>query len=841
MLVLNLYAQVEERCATELHYLQLKQRGQILEDRTHFEEWLQNKINEKQRTQQFGIESEASQTIIIPVVVHVIHNGEAIGSGTNIPDAQIHSQISVLNKDFKRQNTDANETPAEFLPVAGSWDIEFVLAKRDPEGLATNGITRTRGSKSVWQFSDDTELKSMSYWPAEDYLNIWVADLAGNLTGYAQFPVSDLPGLETSSENRLTDGVVIDFRYFGSTDDGDFNVSNNFNKGRTGTHEVGHFFGLLHIWGLSTSCNSSDFVDDTPTQQSPTSGCPTHPRASCNSNDMFQNYMDYTVDRCMNIFSAGQVMRMQTILENSPRRNSLINSQGAELPVISDLDLGIRQIVSPGSSACPGQVIPQIELRNYGNQFINSARIELMVNDILLETLNLTLNLSNLETSTVSFQAVNINSNVSTSFQFEITEVNNISDENPANNTASIIVKTPAIAELPLFENFDQIPDNWQIINPDNKITWQATNAPKALPNNRAAFIDFYTNENKGERDYLLTPVFDFSQINLAFLSFDMAYARFPNVNADSLLVVVSTGCNFKFGNPSKNYIFRTGGQAMQTTVSTTSASFVPTGEDQWRRININMADFIGEQQVQIAFVGVNGYGNNLYLDNVSIIISEEEDIALERIISPNFVSCNQSPELRVNIQNTGTIPINSFKASVNINNNEQIFNFTNVELQALEEREFVITLLNLANGIYNLEVELLEPNDRTDSNQSNNKLNSSFAINTDVEISPLRLNFNNGIPDSWISLSPEQANTWQATLPNNHLFFNGWDNPSPHTTAWFVSPRINFSETEKASLFFDVSYGLTASKGTETLQVWASEDCGLTYTRLVYQKSGNA
>src|SRR5690606_26343498 len=108
----------------------------------------------------------------VPVVVHVIHNGEPVGVGANIPDAQILSQLQVLNEDFKRLNADASETPAMFAPVAGSLDIEFVMAKQDPEGLATNGIVRVQGTKSSYSLEDNYLLKSESYWPAEDYINI---------------------------------------------------------------------------------------------------------------------------------------------------------------------------------------------------------------------------------------------------------------------------------------------------------------------------------------------------------------------------------------------------------------------------------------------------------------------------------------------------------------------------------------------------------------------------------------------------------------------------------------------------------------------------------------------
>ncbi|MBL4576973.1 MAG: T9SS type A sorting domain-containing protein [Flavobacteriales bacterium] len=255
-------------------------------------------------------QSQAVKTI--PVVVHIVYNL----SSQNISDAQVQSQLAVLNADFRRTNSDASNTPNYFANIAADIQIEFCLAVRDPSGNPTTGITRTQTSSS--SFSTNNYVKYSSYggktaWPAGDYLNLWVCNLGGGTLGYAQFP----------GGAAATDGVVIDYAYFGSGGSAQY----PYNKGRTATHEVGHWLNLRHIWGDSYCGN--DYVGDTPTQSSDNGGCPGFPRSSCNNySDMFMNYMDYTNDACMNAFTAGQSSRMNALFSSGGYRVSLLNSQG---------------------------------------------------------------------------------------------------------------------------------------------------------------------------------------------------------------------------------------------------------------------------------------------------------------------------------------------------------------------------------------------------------------------------------------------------------------------------------------------------------------------------------
>ncbi len=252
--------------------------------------------------------------VTIPTVVHVVHRT----ADENISNAQINSQIAVLNKDFTATNADLNKVPAPFEPLVGNPQIKFALASTDPAGNATSGITRTQTTAT--SFGIDNGVKSpatggVKPWDTTRYLNIWVCTLGDDLLGYAQFPGGP----------PETDGVVILNTAFGTTG----TASDPFHKGRTTTHEVGHYLNLSHIWGESriSNCTDSDFVDDTPNQFGPNRSKPTFPKLSCNNapnGDMFMNYMDYVDDEAMFMFTLQQVSRMQATLAGA--RKTLVSS-----------------------------------------------------------------------------------------------------------------------------------------------------------------------------------------------------------------------------------------------------------------------------------------------------------------------------------------------------------------------------------------------------------------------------------------------------------------------------------------------------------------------------------
>lgn len=274
-------------------------------------EYRTRRLEAEDQTRQ-SIQSGAAMRVVaklitIPVVVHVIYRADE----QNVSDAQVKSQIKVLSRDFRAKNADKRNVPAVWKGLLTDANIEFALATDDPDGKKTSGITRT--ATTVDSFGLDNGVKSkktggVDPWPTDRYLNMWVCLLRDGLLGYAQFPGGP----------AATDGVVILSTAFGTQG----TAQAPFNKGRTATHEVGHFLGLRHIWGDRNDCSGNDFVADTPSAQQANMGKPNFPHITCNNGpngDMFMNYMDYVDDEAMFMFTSGQVARMNATLAG-PRK-----------------------------------------------------------------------------------------------------------------------------------------------------------------------------------------------------------------------------------------------------------------------------------------------------------------------------------------------------------------------------------------------------------------------------------------------------------------------------------------------------------------------------------------
>ncbi|MBL7732724.1 MAG: T9SS type A sorting domain-containing protein [Chitinophagaceae bacterium] len=259
--------------------------------------------------------------IKIPVVVHILYHTPE----QKISDAVVQSQIDALNKYFRKRNADTASIPAYFRSLAADCEIEFQLAISDPRRRSTNGITRKYTPVTKWTADDKMKFAAemgADAWDTRSYLNIWVCNL-DKFAGYATLPGTDIS----------KDGLVISFAAFGITGSG-------YGQGKTAVHEVGHWLNLKHLWG-DAYCGD-DGVDDTPKQASYTIGCPNTVRVTCGNaphGDMFMNFMDFTGDECLKMFTQGQKARMRSLFEAGGPRQLLLSSKGLDMPLFSEIPL----------------------------------------------------------------------------------------------------------------------------------------------------------------------------------------------------------------------------------------------------------------------------------------------------------------------------------------------------------------------------------------------------------------------------------------------------------------------------------------------------------------------
>ncbi len=340
--------------------------------------WLQQKIAEMKQQQ---AEGKMQQTVLtIPIIFHIFTSGSG---ATNVAASHIQHQVDQLNLDY------GNLSGSSYA-VAANTQIQFCLALVDESGntLAEPGIERIT-SYGAGPFADtdfENGMKAATIWDPTQYFNVWVANLSGGLLGYAQFPSSSgLSGLSSNGGSANTDGVVILHTSLGSVANPN-SAGGVYGMGRTLTHESGHWLGLRHIWG-DGGCSVDDFCNDTPKSDASNFGCPNtnsctdsygSPWPTANPVDMVENYMDYTDDSCMDTYTADQATRIQTVMANSPRRNTLNAASATKCNVVTYAnDAGINGISDPSGSICASStsITPTVTLQNSGTSTLTSVTI----------------------------------------------------------------------------------------------------------------------------------------------------------------------------------------------------------------------------------------------------------------------------------------------------------------------------------------------------------------------------------------------------------------------------------------------------------------------------------
>ncbi len=520
---------------------------------------------------------------VIPVVVHIIHNGGA----ENISEAQIQSQIQVMNEDFgKLTGTNGDGAGVD-------TQVRFFLANLDPQGRCTNGIVRIKSPLANHQTYQRALLKELSFWDNSRYLNIYVVrNISGNVAGYSSFPGG--PADE--------DGMVVQHTFFGK-----IGTAANY-LGRTTTHEIGHWFGLYHTFNNFCGddiCTDGDYVCDTPPAESPNFSCNT--RNTCHNDepdldDQKENYMDYTPGSCKNLFTEGQKMRIQATLDEIRTEiwseENLLSTGYDSVYVVPDICPVTSNFVSLTREICFGNSVNFIDISlnnatEWQWQFPggNPATSDEQNPTITYDSIGL-------------YDVVLIASDGITTDTFLI--------ENYIN------VGAPGIGDnLAYSEQFDEglyPPAGITINNPDGGITWELDSLA-STSGMYSMRINNLINTNYGTVDEIILPYLNFSSASpdsILYMKFKWAYAKSDPSFSDEMLVLLSRDCGTTF-----NQVFRRSGNPLATGPTQTT-SFVPDST-QWKEAFILLSNYRSESYVQVKIVNVTDGGNNLYIDDLYI------------------------------------------------------------------------------------------------------------------------------------------------------------------------------------------------------------------------------
>ena len=560
--------------------------------------------------------SEKAGPRIIPVVFHILY----AGGSENITKAQVLDQVTIMNEDFRRLNADAANTPAAFDSVAADCNIEFVLANLDPEGKCTDGITRTYSTRTV-SATNQNGAKSVIYWNRDNYLNVWVVRSIGSISnlgmvlGYAQFPLGGL---------TATDGIVVRSDYIGSIG------SSSGNVGRTVTHEVGHWLGLRHIWG-DEDCGS-DLVFDTPVHKDANFGCFTYPKFNtCADGDtargeMFMNYMDYSNDECMNMFSKGQKAIMDFVLEG-PESGVV---QGFRENLWSPANLAITGVVNDPPIACE----PKADFFANRVMLCEGTSVTFTDNSYngTISSRNWTFEGANTGTST----ATNPTITYGTPGKFDVTlDVTNPQGTSAKTINDYIIVSSNTADDnnwgyFESFENEQWFNDKWFVNDYDNSgRKWQRV-IGAAADMFHSAYVNNYGNL-QGSIEDLITPSYNISNLQTPVnLKFSYSGAASDTGNTDVLKVYYSLNC----GQTWTVRATYTGSELANAGLYT--GAYLPPNVNYWTEKTISLPNNVTSQDnVRFKFEFTSGGygGNNFYIDKINIANTTGVDENLDNII----------------------------------------------------------------------------------------------------------------------------------------------------------------------------------------------------------------
>lgn len=665
-------------CNSHIYYeQQLKNDPQFKKNQEQLEQETNALINSQM------LSKPQAATYIIPVVFHIIHTG---GSG-NISDAQIIDQIAILNKEFKRKQADTILTPMAFKPLAAPFDVEFRLATIDPNGNCTNGINRVYSTLSDCSLGND-DVKALSYWPSNKYLNIWVVQVMHYSSstvcdggGYATFPGGS-PNL---------DGINIRGDLIGNIGTAATNVLWGNFKGRYLIHELGHWFNLRHIWGDAVCGN--DQVSDTPPAVFSNSNCPSfpyNPNNQCGSGpngEMFMNYMDYTNGPCLNMFTAGQVVRMTAAITSplSGRSNLISNSNliatGTNDPYTYPVSCAAVPEILPYEPVvvCVGDSVKLTDI-SYGGKGTSrtwdfNGGAGSSTTDSIIR---------------VAYSTPGIYSPSLTKTYLASTKTTTFTNKiYVLDKTANANYVVPFKDSL---ENNFAFANDWVVVDRNNDgVKWDYDNTTGFSPDNSASILNF--GKKAPLLDDIITPAYDLTNVENPSLSFRLHYSIRNANSSDKLQILISNDC----GNWVSVYSKSAG--SLKTVNTTFASSHIPpVGSNEWRKENVNILPFLATGVVRFRFTFTSGGGNNIFIDDINVdginyTSLKKNSLRRQIILYPN--PTNNNLQLKYTLADKAPVSIWVSDISGRICYAETI--------DEIEEKEMInsLNLEKLSGGVY--------------------------------------------------------------------------------------------------------------------------------------------
>ncbi|MDQ3278404.1 MAG: choice-of-anchor J domain-containing protein [Bacteroidota bacterium] len=814
--------------------------------------------------------------VTIPVVVHVVLPNPYL-----VTDADVQAQIDRLNLDFSGLNPDSTNATG-FYNIRGHSRIRFCLARRTPDGKLTTGIERRSSNvgSNVDEMQDPikyTARGGLDAWNTADYLNLWVGrDMTDQgILGYAD---NIGPGTGTS------DGVFLNVEGFGVSS---CYTKAPYNRGRTATHEIGHFFGLYHIWADDNGgCTGDDFgqlpassstnlpqglfnpsgqgngaldVGDTPNQGDASGSCLTGVQmdgcSSVATGKMYQNHMDYTYDACLTLFTAQQVARMEWVLDNA--RSGLKSSLGCQPPSNAPLlDIAPLASVSPGGFefagcqvvnypsflACPGTVTPKFRVVNNGLNTITTLTVGYSYDNGPAVTRTISVTVPHGGFYVASFPAIPVGIGNHT-FRFFTTAPNGSTDQVTTNDsyTQTLTVMSPIPA--PVTEGFEGTLQNWSIDNPDFDFTWQRT-TPGSNSSAGKLSIDNFNNDGVGHRDDLRSTAITVDPSATYFLTFELAHKNYPDPEFhDSLAVLLSTDCGQTF-----NRIYYKGGAALATAGSSEEEYVNPASGD-WRTETITLSsNQMASGQIVVLFRNISSFGNWVHLDNINLVKVGARDLRVSAINAPNTALCVGEVRPSVTVENVGTEAVTAFSIGYRIDNEavrQQVFT------QAIQPGASATVSLpagTTSYGQHNLTVFSFNPvttSGSGDTRLSNDTLRKSFTVTQPV-FTPLVENFETSFPPAgWRIGNSNNNTTWVRKSPGRNsnftAFFDNYNNNLSGEVDDLQTPFMDVAGADSVVITFDVAHkNHTGNSGSsnDKLSVLTTADCANTF-QTIYSKSG--